>query len=111
MPLLINTASQTARTAGGGRRAGHILTALVVALRTHATRRELVELPGHLLADIGIDRSAALAEAARLPWDVTPAPRARNPTGIWTTLRNKVEQIRARDIMLSAEPNQVSWGG
>ena len=111
MPLLINTGSVTARKAGGIRKAGRAVAALMVALRTHATRRELAELPSHLLADIGIDRSAALAEAARLPWDVTPAPRAKNATGFWTGWRNRVEQLRAKELVLSAEPNQVSWGG
>ncbi|MBS0639272.1 MAG: DUF1127 domain-containing protein [Acetobacteraceae bacterium] len=50
--------------------------AVRLAIRTQVTRQQLPDLPDHILADIGVSRSAALAEAARQPWDLTP-PRRR----------------------------------
>jgi uncharacterized protein YjiS (DUF1127 family) len=46
--------------------------AVRLVARTLLTRRDLPELSDQMLADIGITRSAALAEAARLPWDLSP---------------------------------------
>ena len=48
------------------------LTVARLAVRTQLTRQQLPELSPHLLADIGVTRSAAMAEAARLPWDLAP---------------------------------------
>jgi uncharacterized protein YjiS (DUF1127 family) len=45
--------------------------AVRLVVRTLLTRRDLPELSDHMLADIGVTRSAALAEAARLPWDLS----------------------------------------
>ncbi len=35
----------------------------------HRERQRLSELDAHMLADIGITRAAAQAEATRVPWD------------------------------------------
>ncbi len=40
--------------------------------RAAATRRQLREMDDRMLADIGISRAEALAEADRAPWDVEP---------------------------------------
>ena len=40
-----------------------------------ATRRMLAEMDDRMLADIGISRLDAQAEADRAPWDVAPRPR------------------------------------
>ena len=49
-----------------------VAAAIRLALRTQLTRQELPDLSDHLLADIGVSRAAALAEAERLPWDLAP---------------------------------------
>lgn len=40
--------------------------------RAVSTRRELAAMDDRMLADIGISRADAHAEAQRAPWDVTP---------------------------------------
>ena len=40
--------------------------------RAMVTRRQLREMDDRMLADIGITRAEALAEADRAPWDVEP---------------------------------------
>ena len=49
---------------------------LVQMRRTAETRRQLGTLDPRLLADIGLTRAEAAAEAERWPWDLesTPAP-------------------------------------
>jgi uncharacterized protein YjiS (DUF1127 family) len=59
-----------------------LVAAIALAWRTRATRRALPELSDHQLADIGLTRPAALAEAARLPWDTRPARRWRRTSGL-----------------------------
>ena len=51
---------------------GSFAEAVRVAVRAHTTRQDLPELSDHLLADIGVTRKAALAEAERAPWDLEP---------------------------------------
>ena len=41
-------------------------------VRAIVTRRQLREMDDRMLADIGITRTDALAEADRAPWDVEP---------------------------------------
>ena len=60
--------------------------------RTVTTRQGLLDLDDHLLNDIGLDRAAALAEARRAPWDVSPPrPRRRDRpesgNSFWTAVR------------------------
>ncbi|HVZ06954.1 DUF1127 domain-containing protein [Rhodopila sp.] len=49
-----------------------LAAAIRLAIRTQTTRQALPELSDHLLADIGISKAAALAEAERQPWDLMP---------------------------------------
>jgi uncharacterized protein YjiS (DUF1127 family) len=44
-------------------------------LQAIESRRHLTEMDRRMLADIGLSRSEALEEAARLPWDLTPPRR------------------------------------
>ena len=46
-----------------------LLTRMQAALALRAQRRALLVLDAHLLADVGLTRSEALAEAARPVWD------------------------------------------
>ncbi len=67
------------------------LTAFGLALRHAVTRRELAELDERMLADIGITRSEAMAEAARTPWDhgtrrEQPRRRPRRFAATWQGL-------------------------
>ncbi|MFT4150139.1 MAG: DUF1127 domain-containing protein [Paracoccaceae bacterium] len=66
--------SQTRRIAVAGRRAG-LIARLASVLTLHRQRRALLDLDDALLADIGLTRDKALAEAARPAWDVPPAWR------------------------------------
>lgn len=54
-------------------------SALRLALRVVVTRRELRELDARQLADVGLERSAALAEVRRAPWDLEPPSPPRRP--------------------------------
>ncbi|MDR3535788.1 MAG: DUF1127 domain-containing protein [Acetobacteraceae bacterium] len=57
-------------------------SAMDTALRTIVTRRELVELDERALADIGLTRAEALAEAKRNPWNIEPPRRPERPRRI-----------------------------
>ena len=46
-----------------------VLQWLGTVIRTAQTRRLLAEMDGRMLADIGVTRSEAQAEAARPAWD------------------------------------------
>lgn len=54
-----------------------LMARLALMVRTAQTRRDLTELDGRMLADIGVTRSDALVEAARPVWDT--ACRAGRP--------------------------------
>ncbi len=54
-----------------------LMAAVRLTVRAWMTRQSLPELPDRLLADIGVSRSAALAEAARRPWDLRPVYAGR----------------------------------
>lgn len=64
-----------ARSTAYGAGWSHLADRLRVMVRTWTTRRSLLEMTSRELADIGVSRPVALAEARRLPWDITPAPR------------------------------------
>jgi uncharacterized protein YjiS (DUF1127 family) len=51
------------------------------AIRVIVSRRELLDRDPRLLADIGLTRAQALAEAARAPWDTLPPPRRPRGSG------------------------------
>lgn len=44
-------------------------------LEAHRTRRALLEMDAHHLADIGLSRGDALTEAGRPCWDLATRPR------------------------------------
>lgn len=56
-----------------------ILTRLVLWRRRCRTRRQLRDLPSHLLADIGLDAAARANECRQWPWqgvaDIDDAPK------------------------------------
>jgi uncharacterized protein YjiS (DUF1127 family) len=60
---------RTSRFGAGGTWADFVGTLRLLA-RTLMTRQELSDLSDRQLADIGVTRPVALAEAARRPWDV-----------------------------------------
>lgn len=45
------------------------------ALHAAASRRQLAQLDDRMLADIGLGRAEAIAEADRAPWDLAPRRR------------------------------------
>jgi uncharacterized protein YjiS (DUF1127 family) len=49
-----------------------LAAAIRLSIRTQVTRQALPELSDHMLADIGVTRDVALAEASRSLWDVEP---------------------------------------
>ncbi len=96
------------RNSGGW---NHMVAAVTLAWRTHATRQALPELSDHLLADIGLSHSAALAEAARLPWDTHAMRRRRRGRGLWSVIQRRLEWIRMRRLFTDARLRTVFWGG
>jgi uncharacterized protein YjiS (DUF1127 family) len=68
----LGTASRVTSRATANGTFSDFAHAVRLVARTLLTRRDLPELSDQMLADIGVTRSAALAEAARLPWDLTP---------------------------------------
>lgn len=88
-----------------------LVASLMLALRTHATRRALPALSSHLLADIGLSRSAALAEAARLPWDTCPTQRRERTSGLSFRVQRTLQRLRARRLLVNGKPNGLVWGG
>jgi uncharacterized protein YjiS (DUF1127 family) len=64
--------------------------AMSVALRTMVTRRGLVELDERALADVGLTRAEALAEAKRTPWDLNPPRRPQRPDQPKPQMRGKI---------------------
>jgi uncharacterized protein YjiS (DUF1127 family) len=87
-------------------RAGNSPAVLHTMLRTYLTRRSLPELTVRELADVGLSSSAALAEAARLPWDMTPNPR-RNRPGISGRLQQMLERARGRRLLARLEAREL----
>ncbi len=83
---------------------GHLAAALMLAWRTYTTRKALPDLTPEQLADIGITRATALAEAARLPWDLRrPSWHRRMAQGFgsgWAMARTRhlVSEPRARGL-------------
>ncbi len=50
----------------------HLANAVSVMFRTWTTRHDLPQMTARELADIGVSRATAMAEARRLPWDLKP---------------------------------------
>jgi uncharacterized protein YjiS (DUF1127 family) len=83
---------------------GHPIAALHLALRTYWTRQALPELTARELADIGLTRDAAMAEAARLPWDTKP--RARR--GTIGRIQQALERARTRRLLARLQARELS---
>lgn len=94
------------RPAAGRADAGHLIAALRIVLRTYVTRQALAELTARDLADIGLSSSAALAEAARLPWDTIPGPR-RNRSGIVSRIQRIWERARTRRLISRLDAREL----
>jgi hypothetical protein len=62
-------------TAAAGRVWHAFVERILAAGRTVGTRRTLLEMDARMLKDIGITHADAVAEARRLPWDLTPRRR------------------------------------
>jgi uncharacterized protein YjiS (DUF1127 family) len=97
MSDLMMTRSQPVRATAGRPNAGHLIPLLRMAVRTWLTRQALPELTARERADIGISASAAIAEAARLPWDANPVPRRHHP-GILAMAQRALERARLRHL-------------
>ncbi|MGE4043297.1 MAG: DUF1127 domain-containing protein [Acetobacteraceae bacterium] len=97
------------------------LATLAVMLRTARTRAPLREMEPHMLADIGITRSEALAEASRAPWETDPAgarerwsPAAMLRRWQGRRLLRRLDARGLRDLgrsyaELEAEANKPFW--
>jgi uncharacterized protein YjiS (DUF1127 family) len=85
---------------------GGLIRSLRIVLRTYLTRRALPDLTPRERADIGISASAALAEAARLPWDINL--RRRRPTsGILGAIERALERARTRRLIGRLEAREL----
>jgi uncharacterized protein YjiS (DUF1127 family) len=85
---------------------GHPISLPLAVFRTYLTRRALPELTPHELADIGLSSSAAMAEAARLPWDTLPGPR-RSPPGLLSRIQFALERARTRRLISRMEAREL----
>jgi uncharacterized protein YjiS (DUF1127 family) len=87
----------------GGSVLAHSVAVLRVVLRTWLTRQALPDLTARERADIGVTHKAALAEAARLPWDTATGGRAT---------MGRIEQAleRARTRRLLAQMQARDYG-
>ena len=75
-----------------------LASVLYLALRTHSTRQALLDLDARERADIGVTKSAAIAEVARLPWDTKPGPR-RPRSGMAGAIQAYLERARSRQLL------------
>jgi uncharacterized protein YjiS (DUF1127 family) len=82
---------------------GHWLAALRRAARVAFTRQDLPHLSARALADIGLTQEAALAEAARLPWDATPRFYRYDPHGAADHVQAVLERARKRRLVARAQ--------
>jgi uncharacterized protein YjiS (DUF1127 family) len=98
MSDLLMTRLTAVRPAADRTGARRLKSMLRMAFRTYLTRQGLPELTGRELADIGVSPSAAVAEAARLPWDINPGPRGHR-TGIIGAVQNSLERARSRQLI------------
>ena len=86
----------------------HPVAMLRVVLRTYLTRQALPNLTARELADIGLDPAAAVAEAARLPWDTMPGPQGQGAPGMLARLQHVLERIRVRRLMARRQAPDLS---
>jgi uncharacterized protein YjiS (DUF1127 family) len=75
------------------------LAAIRVALRTYMTRQALPQMTARELSDVGLTQHAALAEAARLPWDTNRGPRPPASPGVLADLQKAWHRARTRRLL------------
>jgi uncharacterized protein YjiS (DUF1127 family) len=75
------------------------LATLRVALRTYMTRQALPQMTARELSDVGLTQHAALAEAARLPWDTNRGPRPPASPGVFADLQRAWHRARTRRLL------------
>jgi uncharacterized protein YjiS (DUF1127 family) len=86
----------------------HPVAALRLALRAYLTRQALPDLTARERADIGISHTAALAEAARLPWDTAPRSHRQGPAGVTGRLQRALERGRTRRLLTRMQARELS---
>jgi uncharacterized protein YjiS (DUF1127 family) len=110
MSDMMMTRSQSIRPTVGPAGARHLVALLPgmlrLAFRAYVTRKALPELTPRERADIGVSSAAALAEAARLPWDVNPGPR-RQGGGIVGAIQSAFERARTRRMIARLEARDL----
>ncbi len=87
------TSSMTAGLA----RAWNPAWTLALMVRVASTRKALPEMDERMLADIGITRAEALAEARRAPWD-TVVRRGRHVSA-WQALKAAIRRRYERTLL------------
>jgi uncharacterized protein YjiS (DUF1127 family) len=85
---------------------GHAIPSLHLVLRSYRTRQALPDLSPRELADIGVSSTAALMEAARLPWDAAPGPR-KDRRGIMGAIHHILERARTRRLISRLESREL----
>ncbi|MDR3534813.1 MAG: DUF1127 domain-containing protein [Rhodopila sp.] len=98
MSDLTMTRSSPVRPVAGRVARGHLAETLHLALRTYVTRQTLPAMTPRELADVGLTPTAALAEAARLPWDLSPDPHRRGFGGLAGHVQRALERSRIRRL-------------
>jgi uncharacterized protein YjiS (DUF1127 family) len=83
------------------------LETLRIALRTYLTRQALPELTARELADVGLNTSSALTEAARLPWDLGPRSRRRAAHGLIEHAQQALERARTRRLIARMQAREM----
>ncbi len=79
--------------------AAALVVNLRVAVRTYMTRQALPHMTARELADIGLTPHAALAEAARLPWDTNGGPPRRASLGTLAGVQRAWHRVRTRRLL------------
>jgi len=87
--------------------ARQVIPSLRMMLRAYLTRHALLELTPREYADIGVSPSAAIDEAARLPWDVNPGPRKGSP-GFVQAMQRALHRARTRRLLAQLEVRELS---
>lgn len=105
MSDLLMTQSNTLRPASRVAKR-NLFQSLRMAFRTYMTRKTLSELTSRELADIGISAPDALAEAARLPWDITPRPRRPDPS-LMAGVQRALERGRTRRLLSRMQAQEL----
>ena len=85
-----------------------VFPSLRLMLRAYLTRRDLLDLTPSQRIDIGISTSAALAEAARLPWDINQT-RGRPATTPLNTIQAALKRARMRHLAAQLKQHQPDW--